>query len=260
MIKFFYRLLIDLTNNIFISKLIKLFATSKVSRSLIPSFIKAFNIDETEAANPRDQYNSLHDFFIRTLKSDARPINFEPNSVISPVDALVEDIGIINQQKDIVVKGQIFSIKEMLGNDEKFIKYENGIYMILYLSPKDYHRIHSPISGTIRSQWEVGGKSYPVNSWGLKYGRAPLSKNYRMISEVEQDNRFIAIAKVGALFINSITLTHPNDILQKGDEIGYFSFGSTVVLLFEKDCFLPLKELKGERVKMGQRIGVFLQK
>lgn len=207
-----------------------------------------------------EHYKSLHEFFIRTLKKDTRPINNEPDSVISPVDGFIEDIGMITKQKDIIVKGQTFSIREMIGNDQIFDKYYNGMYVIIYLSPKDYHRIHSPITGKVLSQWELGNKSYPVNRWGLKYGKEPLAKNYRMLSEVKfGENRHLIIAKVGALFINSITLTHQNENLEKGDEIGYFSFGSTVVLLFEKEIFMPDNRLKGQSVQMGHKIGVFLQ-
>lgn len=259
MIKIFYRLLIDLTNNVYLSNIIKYYTTSTFSRAVIPSFAKTFKINIDEANNELHDFKSLHDFFIRKLKAEARPIDPQTTSVISPVDAFIEDIGTIDKQKDIIVKGQTFSIEEMLGSNEKFPKYDQGTYLILYLSPSDYHRIHSPISGEILEQWELGGKSYPVNNWGLKYGRTPLAKNYRMLSEVRSQGKHIVIAKVGAMFINSVTLTHQGKHLVKGDEIGYFSFGSTVVLLFEKDSFTPIEGLKGGKVKMGQKIGIFLQ-
>lgn len=260
MIKIIYRSLIDLTNSLYLSNIIKHYTTSKFSRTLIPSFAKVFKIDVKEADKPLREFISLHEFFIRTLKAGMRPIDPHSTSITSPVDALVEDIGSIDLQKDIIVKGQTFSINEMVGNTEIFHKYIQGTYLILYLSPKDYHRIHSPISGRILSQWELGGKSYPVNRWGLKYGRTPLAKNYRLISEVESNGKHVVIAKVGAMFINSITLTHQGDILSKGDEIGYFSFGSTIVLLFEKDSFTPIAGLAGKKVKMGEKIGDILQK
>ncbi|HHY72931.1 MAG TPA: phosphatidylserine decarboxylase [Bacillus bacterium] len=259
MLKYFYRFLIDLTNNLYLSKIIRTYTTSKISRHVIPSFAKTFKINEQEYGKDIKEYESLHDFFTRALKNDARPIDDDPSSVISPVDGYVEDVGEISTQKNIYVKGQVFSIKEMFGNNLAFAKYDGGIYMIIYLSPKDYHRIHSPVAGKVISQWELGGKSYPVNKWGLKYGKAPLAKNYRKISEIECEGKSVALAKVGALFINSITLTHKNDLLTKGEEIGYFSFGSTVVLLFEKESIKANEHLKGQFVKMGQKIGVFIK-
>ena len=260
LLKYFYRFLIDLTNSLDISNLIRFYTTSKISRHLISSYAKTFKINEREMEHNIQSYSSLHEFFIRTLKKDVRPIDADPASVISPVDGFVEDIGEILETRNILVKGQIFSIKEMLGNNRAYNKYDGGIYMIIYLSPRDYHRIHSPISGKVIAQWELGGRSYPVNKFGLKYGRKPLEKNYRKISELEVNGKHIVIAKVGAMFINSITLTHKLDTLAKGEEIGYFSFGSTVVLLFEKDSFIPVEDLKNQFVIMGQKIGVFVQK
>ncbi|WP_458412422.1 phosphatidylserine decarboxylase [Schinkia sp. CFF1] len=260
MLKYFYRFLIDLTNNLYLSNIIRTYTTSKVSRHIIPSFIKTFKINEGELEKTVNEYNSLHEFFTRSLFKGARPIDQDDDSVISPVDGFVEDIGEISEHKNIYVKGQLFAIKEMVGNDQAFQKYNEGIYIIIYLSPRDYHRIHSPVDGKVVSQWELGGKSYPVNKWGLKYGRAPLAKNYRKISEISCRGSHVALAKVGALFINSITLTHKNEILSKGEEIGYFSFGSTVVLLFEKGSFKAENHVKEQFVKMGQKIGVFIQK
>ncbi|MEC1696662.1 phosphatidylserine decarboxylase [Schinkia azotoformans] len=259
MLKYFYRFLIDLTNNLYISSIVRAYTTSKISKRLIPSFIKVFKINEGEIEKNINDYKSLHDFFIRTLKKDARQIDEDSTTVISPVDGFVEDLGTITEEKNILVKGQLFSIRKMLGNDQAFEKYIDGVFMIIYLSPKDYHRIHSPVSGQVISQWDLGGKSYPVNKWGLKYGKSPLSENYRKISEIECNGVHVVLAKVGALFINSVTLTHENEFLEKGEEIGYFSFGSTVILLFEKDSFKANGNIKNKSIKMGQKIGVLVQ-
>ncbi len=259
MLKYLYRFLIDLTNNLYISNIVRAYTTSKISNKLIPSFIKVFKINESELEKNSNDYKSLHEFFVRTLKKDARPIDADPATVISPVDGYVEDMGTITEDRNIYVKGQLFSIRKMLGNDQAFEKYINGVFMIIYLSPKDYHRIHSPVSGKVISQWDHGGKSYPVNKWGLKYGRSPLAENYRKISEIECNGAHVVLAKVGALFINSVTLTHKNDFLDKGEEIGFFSFGSTVILLFEKGNFSANNSINKHSVKMGQKIGVLVQ-
>lgn len=259
--QFFYRFLIELTNSKWSSLLIKKFANSNFSTKIIPSFSKVYEIDLEEAEKKADNFASLHDFFVRKLKSGAREIQHISNGVISPVDAVIEDIGKIKKDKTIIVKGKTYSIEEMLGTQDTLGQYDGGTYLIFYLSPKDYHRIHSPIAGEIIKQWTLGGKSYPVNKYGLKYGKSPLSKNYRTISEVRTaSGQHVAVVKVGAMFINSIILSHGIETVSAGEEIAYFSFGSTVVLLFEKDA-LKMKEniTAPYHVKMGELIGEFMK-
>ncbi len=122
------------------------------------------------------EYETLQQLFVRSLKEGLRPIDEHPDSVVSPVDAVIEDVGIITDKKEIIVKGKTYSIREMLGDDHIAEKYLHGTFIILYLSPSHYHRIHSPICGEVVKQWTLGGKSYPVNRLGLKYGKDPLSK------------------------------------------------------------------------------------
>jgi phosphatidylserine decarboxylase len=251
-----YRIMIELTNHAIPSKMISLFTKSRLSAWLIPSYAKVYRINQEEMEKSLHQYKTLQQLFIRKLKADARPIDESSNSIISPVDAVIEDIGIIDDRQEIVVKGKRYSISEMLGSAAIAEKYLNGLFIILYLSPSHYHRIHSPISGVVTRQWSLGGKSYPVNRLGLKYGKQPLSKNYRMITEVNANGKHVAIVKVGAMFVNSIELTHPNEYLTKGQEMAYFSFGSTVVLLFEKDSVeLEAQMTVPMAVKVGERIG-----
>lgn len=202
-------------------------------------------------------YPTLHDFFIRELKPGSRKIDEAIESVVSPVDAVIEDIGKIKESSEIEVKGKIYSIEEMLGNHESLQKYLNGTYMIFYLSPSHYHRIHSPVSGTVTKQWTLGKKSYPVNKLGLKYGVRTLAKNYRMITEVKTDYGHVGVVKVGAMFVNSIETTHVGTELEKGREMAYFTFGSTVVLLFERGIYeLDTTINTPADIRVGERIGV----
>lgn len=257
MIQGFYRLLIELTNGRITSSILKKFAQSRISRLMVPSFARIYHLNLEEMEKGLSEYPTLHDLFIRRLKKDAREIDSSYDSVISPVDAVIEDIGSINESSEITVKGKIYSIEEMLGNQETLTKYLHGTYIILYLSPSHYHRIHSPVAGTVTSQWTLGRKSYPVNKWGLKYGVRTLAKNYRVITEVRTEFGHAAIVKVGAMFVNSIETIHEGTELVKGGELAYFTFGSTVVLLFEKDMFQidgsiqPPKE-----IKVGEKIGI----
>lgn len=261
MVKWLYRLFIELTNRPLTSKWLASFTCSKWSRFIIPSYAKVYKVNEEEMEKKLHEYETLQQLFVRTLKEGLRPIDEHPDSVVSPVDAVIEDVGIITDQKEIIVKGKTYSIREMLGDDHIAEKYLHGTFIILYLSPSHYHRIHSPICGEVVKQWTLGGKSYPVNRLGLRYGKDPLSKNYRKITELCTNGMYMAIVKVGAMFVNSIEWTHEREYVKKGEEIGYFSFGSTVVLLFEKNAFtLDEHIVPPLEVKMGQRLGFFGQK
>lgn len=256
LIKTFYRLAIELTNGRWSSAILKRFARSKFSRHFVPSFAKSYKINMEEMERDINDYETLHDFFIRKLKNDARSINQDHSAVTSPVDGVIEDTGQILPSATIEVKGKSYSISEMLGSDEKADHYLGGTYMIFYLSPSHYHRIHSPVSGRVVEQWTLGKKSYPVNKMGLKYGRRTLAKNYRSITEIEVLNHKIAVVKVGAMFVNSIELTHPNENLNRGMEMAYFTFGSTVILLFPKNHFSISPAIQTpHHIKMGEKVG-----
>ncbi|WP_419956091.1 phosphatidylserine decarboxylase [Neobacillus niacini] len=260
MLKHVYRLMIELTNGRWTSVILQRFARSRISRVVIPSFAKIYKLNQDEMERALHEYDTLHDLFIRTLKKDVRMIDKYEDTVVSPVDAVIEDVGTINQTSEMMVKGKAYSIQEMLGNDQKVTKYLNGTYMVLYLSPSHYHRIHSPVEGIIVKQWELGSKSYPVNKMGLKYGVRTLAKNYRLITEVNTASGHIAIVKVGAMFVNSIEKTHKGMNLHKGEEMAYFSFGSTVVLLFEQGIFKLDSSIHTPKdIRIGEKIGVLVK-
>lgn len=256
MIKGIYRLFIELTNGKWSSSILQRFAKSARSKGIISSFAKTYKINQDEMEKPIHEYPSLHEFFIRSLKEGARKIDQHPEAVVSPVDAVIEDIGEIEAGRTIKVKGKVYSIEEMLGDTEAMSRYEQGTFMIFYLSPSHYHRIHSPLTGEVTNQWTLGLNSYPVNKAGLKYGKHPLSKNYRKITEIKHAGGMAAVVKVGAMFVNSIEATHSGDKLEKGEQMAYFTFGSTVVMLFEQGTFKLLPGISAPfHIKYGERIG-----
>lgn len=256
--RFLYRSLIELTNGKWSSFILKKFVQSRVSRFFIPAFARAYKIDLEEMEFPINEYKNLNHFFTRKLRPGMRLLNDEESSVISPVDGVIEAAGEITSELMMRVKGKDYSVLDMLGTEQKATKYLSGSYLIIYLSPSNYHRIHSPFSGRVIDQWTLGGKSYPVNAWGLKYGREALSKNFRKVTEMRHDYGHAAIVKVGAMFVNSIETTYKGEELQKGEELAYFSFGSTVILLFEKDTFKLQDSLTlPSQIRMGEVIGYF---
>jgi len=246
--------MIELTNGKSSSMLLKKFATSSFSKKLIRSYSKVYEINIDEVSKNVDSFSNLHDFFTRTLKEGARPIAQGTTIFTSPVDAKIEAFGDITDDIILTVKNKAYSLVDLLGSEERAAHYHNGKYIVFYLSPADYHRIHSPIDAQVIRQYVLGQKSYPVNRLGLTYGKKPISHNYRMISELAYlPHRQAAFIKVGATFVNSIELTNCTDVWTKGEEVGYFTFGSTVVMLFEQNAIqFHENVVQGCSIRMGE--------
>ncbi|WP_196493710.1 phosphatidylserine decarboxylase [Ornithinibacillus caprae] len=246
---------VELTGNPISSSILKTFTRSRISKPLIGPFSKAYEINTKEMEYPISHYKTLHSFFTRGLQDDARPIDQTPNYLISPVDGMVSDHGIVASDYSFYIKNHLYSIKDIFGDNKKADQYKDGYFFILYLSPSNYHRIHYPVDGALLSRYALGEKSYPVNRLGMKYGNRPLSSNYRLISELSTEFGKVAIVKVGALNINSIQIHHSSPTCKKGEELGYFSFGSTVILFLEKHrSFAPMVKTESS-VRVGQPIG-----
>ena len=251
-----YRVFIELTNGPLTSAAIRGFANSRMSRLFIKSYAAFYKINQEEMAKDIQSFPTLHSFFTRRLKEGARKVDHNPDSVASPVDGIIEDTGTITSEKEIIAKGKSYSIAEMLGGKAQAEKYEGGTYIIIYLSPSHYHRIHSPVGGKVINCYSLGKKSFPVNRLGLKFGRSVLAKNHRVITEIASEKTTVALVKVGAMFINSVIVTNRNHEWEKGEEAAYFSFGSTVLLLFQKGAFVPGDLMKSSvEVRMGDPLG-----
>lgn len=257
MAKPFFRLLTELSSRKSISRITGAFAKSKASRRLIPWFVKSYGIRAEDAEKQIGEYASLNDFFTRRLKPGLRPVETKPDSLVSPVDAAITGMGTIQAGQIVGVKGQDYTIEELLNRSPRIVNYLGGFYFVLYLSPTDYHRIHTPVTGKIVEKEHVPGKVYPVNEFGLRFMRRVLSRNERLISYIQHAFGEVAVVKVGAFNVSSIQYVSPlPEKLSGGDELAYFEFGSTIVLLTETGSFDPSSDLKvGSLVKMGQALG-----
>jgi len=254
-----YQRMIELTNRPTTSQLLKRFTMSPVSKFIVPSFQKTFQIDTTVASKKQHEYTSLHDFFTRQLLQPARPIDSSTTSLVSPVDAKIESHGVISEQGTFLVKGQEYSVDRLVVRQDISQRFIGGEYTVLYLSPADYHRIHAPLSAEVTEQYASGGFSYPVNRLGLTYGKKPISDNYRIVSLLERDNKQLAMIKVGAMFVNTIELLETDTKWTKGQEVAYFAFGSTVVLLTERDTVNWRENMQaGRKVQVGEPLGDML--
>jgi phosphatidylserine decarboxylase len=262
MTKWLLRSMTELSSRKWISRLTGRFAQSPASRRFIPKFARMYGIRIEEAEKKLEEYRSLNEFFTRRLKPGLRSLDPAPDSLVSPVDALVTGAGAIETGTILNVKGQDYTVEELLNRSPRMESYKDGYYIVLYLSPTDYHRIHTPVDGTIVEREHVPGKVYPVNEFGLRHMRRVLSRNERLITYIRHAGGETAVVKVGAMNVSSIKYVEPqHDKVAKGEELAFFEFGSTVVLLTEDDTFIPRGDLKtGLKVRMGEKLGTLVSK
>jgi len=251
------RAMTETTSRKFVSRLTGRLAKSPLSRRFIPRFAALYRIPVEEAEKEIGEYGSLNEFFTRRLKPGSRPVDPSPDALVSPVDALVTACGVVRDGTLMQVKGQDYTLDELLSDSPRIPQYRNGCFWVLYLSPTDYHRIHAPCSGTVVESEHIPGRVYPVNDFGLTAMRRVLSRNERLVTYIRHDGGEIAVVKVGALNVSSIRYVEPQPKkLERGQELAYFEFGSTVVLLAENGTCRPRPELKtGDKVRMGERLG-----
>ncbi|MCL6444098.1 MAG: archaetidylserine decarboxylase [Alicyclobacillus sp.] len=246
-------------------------ARRPLSRHMIPWYVRHYGIDPGEAELPLERYESLAAFFCRRLKRSARPVDLV--GVISPVDGMVSAFGSLVADRMIQAKGHDYSIVALLGDADMARRFAGGHYIAIYLSPRDYHRIHMPVTGRVIGWQYIPGTLYPVNRLGVQCIPGLYASNERLVTYVMMKLGLIAVVKIGAAIVGSIrtsygpqyrsprqryragVLTGQNDLaLERGEELGHFEFGSTVILLFEPGIVERWLVQTGESVRMGQRI------
>ncbi|KAI3792934.1 hypothetical protein L2E82_06827 [Cichorium intybus] len=297
------------------------------------AWARAFHSNLEEVALPLDEYASLKDFFVRALKDGSRPIDFDPHTLISPVDGTVVRVGELKEGVMIEqVKGFSYSVSSLLGagsslplmaapapapaHDDSSCQQENKLssnswwrislaspklressspcpmkglfYCVIYLRPGDYHRIHSPVDWNVLVRRHFSGRLYPVNERATRTIKNLYVENERVVLEGRWQEGYIAMAAVGATNIGSIELfiepalrtNQPRNrlvqseapqeyvyepqgtgvMLKKGDEVGAFNMGSTVVLVFQAPTALKASEFRfcverGDNIQMGKALG-----
>ncbi|QTD41480.1 archaetidylserine decarboxylase [Sporosarcina sp. Te-1] len=252
-----FKYFVELTGHPISSALLKTISKSPLSKPLIKPFAKAYGINESEAEYAMDRYGSLQAYFTRNLKQGVRIVEPGPRILVSPVDGVLSAAGKIEKEQTFSIKDHLYSIKQILGDEKVAKRYENGFYYIFYLSPSHYHHFHYPIDGTLVSRYALGTVSYPVNDLGLRLGDRPFATNYRLISELETSFGQVAIVKVGALNVNSIHVHNNAKQCMKGEDFGYFSFGSTVILFIEPHESFQMLQKPATDIMMGEAIGIW---
>lgn len=252
--------------------------TQWIKNFLIKTFIAQYKVDMSEAQYAdAAQYTSFNEFFTRSLKSGLRPVDPAVSSIVSPADGVVSEAGLIDKTTLLQAKGQHYDLQMLLGGDAVLAKpFENGSFATIYLSPKDYHRVHMPAQGTLLKSIYVPGELFSVNQTTANYVPQLFARNERLICFFDGPNGAFVVILVGALIVAGIETVWSGQVapksktictadysqaitLNRGDEMGRFKLGSTVILLFpEKSAAWSDEIIAGHEVKMGSRIGSML--
>ncbi len=243
---------------------------------MINQVIKLYGVNMSEAKQQDiNQFSSFNQFFTRELKAVARPIDTSPNTVVCPADGAVSQAGQIEQDNLFQAKGKSFSTVDLLGGDkQRAAAFENGSFTTIYLSPKDYHRLHMPIKGTLTEMVHIPGRLFSVNTATTNSVPGLFARNERVACLFDTEIGSMALILVGAIFVSSIettwhgVVTPPTiktvrswqyqdnaPVIEKGEEMGRFNMGSTIIVLFAKDKVEWDADFKaGKSVKLGELI------
>ena len=244
---------------------------------LIRNVIRHYRVDMTEAQQPDPAaYGSFNEFFTRSLRPDARHIAEQEDAVTCPADGALSQLGTIRDGRIFQAKGRDYSLLELLGGRDDWAKrLDGGTFATIYLSPRDYHRVHMPLGGTLREMIHVPGRLFSVNPVTTSLVHRLFGRNERVLCLFEGDVGPMAVILVGAIFVGSIETVWAAQVtptdgrgpsatydgesairLEKGAEMGRFNMGSTVILVFPPNTVQWDPGLgSGDSLRMGQAIG-----
>lgn len=243
---------------------------------VIKRFIALFNVDMNDAVEPDIRtYSTFNAFFTRALNTEARPIAAGDNEIACPADGRISAIGPITDGQVLQAKGKDYSLAALLGDDQLATDFANGSFITVYLSPRDYHRLHMPIDGTLVSQTHVPGRLYSVAPHTVRTIDGIFAKNERVVAVFNTPKGRMALVLVGAINVAAIETvwhglvtppagkkinhwTYENDTavsLTRGEEMGRFNMGSTIIAVFEQPVRWRHDMNEGDAVRMGQFMG-----
>jgi len=263
---------------LYLTQLAGWFAQQKwgaVTHFVIKAFAKKYNVDMSEAKKENfSDYESFNQFFIRELKDDARKINENPTALCLPADGRVSQIGHIDDERLLQAKGHFFSLSDLLAGDEELVNtFKNGEFATIYLSPRDYHRVHMPCDATLRKMIYVPGDLFSVNPFLAEHVPNLFARNERVICVFDTAFGPMVQILVGATITASMSTvwagvinpprtgevkvwTYQGDSaikLTKGQEMGAFQLGSTVINLFPVNSVTLAEHLEVDvPVRMGE--------
>ncbi|MEE4302506.1 MAG: archaetidylserine decarboxylase [Wenzhouxiangella sp.] len=243
------------------------------NQPFIRVFAKLFGVDLGEARRKSPaEYENFNDFFTRALDEGARPLADERHRMVCPSDGTVSQLGRLRGDTILQAKGIDYTAAELLGSAERAASFEDGHFVTVYLAPKDYHRVHSPIAGKVVEEVRVPGKLFSVSANTTLAVPRLFARNERMVAMLETEHGPVAVVMVAAMLVAGIETVwggpedrrpgpqmrtravdgHP---LTRGGELGRFHWGSTVIVLTPKDFPAWTTAIHpGDRVRMGQAL------
>lgn len=242
---------------------------------LIKQFIRAFDVQLSEALyEDISAYKNFNAFFTRQLKPDARPLDTAMDAITCPADGTISQIGGLHNTTLVQAKGKTYSAEALLASKEDAQPFAGGDFATIYLSPKDYHRVHMPVSGTLQLTRYIPGKLFSVNGITSQHIPGLFARNERLVCLFDTDIGKMAIVMVGAMLVAGIGTAwqshyppNPKGIMEerfadknapqlaKGEELGHFNFGSTVILLFEPKAIRWTQNFQHKTVsRLGEKI------
>lgn len=242
----------------------------------VKSFSRIFDVNMAESALPLESFVSLQDFFTRRLKPGARSIDKSRNAVTSPCDGFWGSSGQAQDGKALQIKGKFYQLTNLLGLPAESQALANCNYATFYLSPRDYHRFHSPIDGHVVAMTYIPGALWPVNDWAVRCVENLFCVNERVVMTISPLNRpseHVYLVAVAATNVGKIHVEFGRDVLTKpqkylhrtygpdeyffaqGQELGHFMFGSTLVMVAKPTVLELEAKAMGNKVILGERIG-----
>lgn len=252
-----------------------------IQRLEIRAFGRAVGVDFGEVRDPIASFRSLQEFFVRHLQDGSRPVDVATDALVAPCDGFWGAAGRIQRGTLLQVKGRTYTVAALLGDVGRAEAFENGVYATFYLSPRDYHRFHSPCAARVTRAVYLPGRLWPVNEAGTQGIDGLFAVNerisaYMTIGEKAQ-HESLCLVPVGATLVGKIRLTfddlttnlprsgrierdypEPGHRLAKGEEWGRFEFGSTIILLATRSAVELSPEPPGTPIRLGRRIGTLL--
>lgn len=246
-----------------------------ITALLIKGFIKLYKINMQEAKYDKaESYKTFNDFFARELQDGTRPIDESINSIVMPADGVISQFGSIQENVMLQAKGHIYTLESLVACHPEMIKYfTNGTYVTTYLAPSNYHRFHTPCEGVLKEMIYVPGSLYSVNKATTENISNIFARNERVICLFETELGPVAQILVGATIVGSIETkwegivtpprdgvmkrwTYPNGVrVEKGEDMGAFKLGSTVITLFAGNSIQFIDSIKeGTVARVGQKM------
>jgi phosphatidylserine decarboxylase len=250
---------------------------SVIRTGVLERFARAYGIDVSEAEKPLAEYQAVDEFFTRRLRPGLRPIASGSECVISPADGTVVDCGTVSSGRLIQAKGVFFQLSELLADEDVAGRLEGGAYLITYLSPRDYHRVHSPVAGRVVGWNHVPGTLFSVNGKSVLREPGLFTRNERFVTFIEGAAGLAAVVMVAAVGVGHVTAaydpgvaTHTTEFIDaavrrrtydqprpiaRGEELGTFHLGSTTIVVFQPGKVKLDQLVAGTSTKMGASVG-----